>query len=332
MTDRCYAVVGMGYWGSNHARIAAELLDEGLVGSVVLCDTNEDRVSQSAADYGVSYTVDYAELASMGVDAAVVATPTPTHYRVATDLLEDGIDVLVEKPLAQNSEDAWSIVDTAAENDRVLGVGHIFRYHPALLELKRRIDRGELGQIRYLSTNRFAFRVPREDTGVLFSLAVHDIDVYNFLLGQWPDSIYCKLDSTIRPDVDETATVLLSYGQATGVINESWRVPVFGKRRDVTVVGTKRSAYIDYLEDTVLELYDSEIIEEGGVLREWNEGKQRHETDPDEPLRAEVEAFIDACETRTVPRASGEVGAVTVELLEAAKRSNDLAERVSVER
>ncbi|SEP29047.1 UDP-N-acetylglucosamine 3-dehydrogenase [Halogranum amylolyticum] len=323
-----YAVIGTGYWGSNHARVAAELLDDGIVDDVVFCDVDEGRVADMAADYGVAYTTDHTELPELGVDAATVATPSPTHHTIATDLLEAGVDLLVEKPLARTSEDAWDIVDVADTNDRVLAVGHIFRYHPALSDLKRRIDRGELGRIKYLTTNRYAFRVPREEAGVLFSLAVHDVDIYNYLLDERPERVYCELDSTVRDDVDETATLTLSYGETTGVINESWHVPVFGKQRDLTVVGTKRSAHIDYLEDTVVELYDAEIVEDGDVLRRREEGKRRHETEPGEPLRVEVEAFVEACEERTEPRAPGRVGAETVELLEAARQSSEESQAV----
>ena len=172
-----FAVIGTGYWGSNHARVACELRSEGIVDEVVLCDRDEERVSTLAAEYDVEYVTDHGDLESQ-VDAAVVATPSTTHASVATDLLESGIDCLVEKPLALTSDSAWDIVKTARRTNRTLAVGHIFRYHPALQELKSRLDRGELGQIKYLNTNRFSFRAPRQTSGVLHQLAVHDIDIY----------------------------------------------------------------------------------------------------------------------------------------------------------
>jgi predicted dehydrogenase len=327
-----YAVIGTGYWGTNHVRVAAELLDAGELDSLVLCDIDGDRVAEIAGNYGVESTTDYGSLPEMGVDAAVVASPSSTHREVATDLLTAGVDVLVEKPLALSSEDAWDIVGTAGSCGRTLGVGHVFRYHPALRDLKRRIDRGELGRITYLSTNRYAFRAPRADTGVLYSLAVHDVDIYSYLLDAWPTSLYCRLDSTVREGIDETATLTLSYGDVTGVINESWNVPVFGKRRDLTVVGTERSAYVDYLEDTTVELHDAAMVRENGEIRARSEGKTVHEADPKEPLRAEVEAFIEACRTGEEPSASGQVGARTIELLEEAERSAATGESVTPER
>ncbi|MDZ7687769.1 MAG: Gfo/Idh/MocA family oxidoreductase [Halobacteriales archaeon] len=317
-----YGVIGTGYWGSNHARVAAELADEGDVDGVVLCDIDEDRVEELASSYGVEYTTDYTELASMGVGAVTVATPSPTHHEIATYLLKDDVDCLVEKPLALNSDDAWDMVETAEDEGRTLGVGHIFRYHPALSDLKERIERGELGEIKYMNTARFSFRVPRATAGVLYSLAVHDIDISNYLLESRPESLYCNLDRFIRDDIDETATVVLDYGEATSVINESWQVPVYGKRRDLTVVGSEKAAYVDYLEDNVVELYDSRVRRDDGELRAVSEGKQVYETENKEPLKVEVSEFVKACRTGGKPRAPGKVGAETVELLELCEESS----------
>lgn len=325
-----YAVIGTGYWGSNHARVAAELLDEGGLDDVVLCDINESRVSDLAGSYGIEYYTDYASLADVGVDAATVATPSPTHEEIGTTLLEAGVDLLIEKPLALSSADAWNIVDVAETNDCTLGVGHIFRYHPALNELKRRIDRGELGRIKYLNTNRFSFRAPRPTIGVLYSLAVHDIDVYQFLLEKQPETIYCNMDDAVREGIDETATLILEYGDATGVINESWQVPVFGKQRDLTVVGTERSAHIDYLEDNVLKLHDATIRRDGEQLRAIDEGAQTVEVEDREPLRTEVEHFLDCCRSGETPIASGTVGAETIEYLERAMESSERNEVIQL--
>lgn len=325
-----YAVIGTGYWGSNHARVASQLKEEGELEEVVLCDVDEDRVEELAESYGVRAATDYRDLADLGVDAATISTPSTTHHEIATELLEDGIDVLVEKPLALESQAAWDIVSTANEEDRTLAVGHIFRHHPALSELKRRIDRGELGHVKYLATNRFSFRAPRATTGVLYSLAVHDVDISNYLLGDDPEWMYCSMDSIVREGIDETATVVLEYDDATSVINESWQVPVFGKRRDLVVVGSEKAAYLDYLEDTKLELYESRVVERDGTLGVREEGKQVIETENEEPLRAEIEEFVAASRGETTLSSPGRVGAYTVELLEHAERSNDRDQKIRI--
>lgn len=315
-----HAVIGTGYWGSNHVRVGAELADQGVVDDLIICDMNEERAASIASDYDTEYVVDYTELRNQ-VDTAVIATPSTTHNELATDLLSAGVDCLVEKPLALESDAAWDIVKTAEANNRTLGVGHIFRYHPALNDLSERIHRGELGEIRYLMTNRFALRVPRETTGVLYSLAVHDVDIYRMLLGKHPESIFCKLDNTIRSDIAETATITADYGQATGVINESWQVPVFGKSRELVVVGSQRAAHIDYLEDNKVTIYNARIADEGGEYRAMDEGETVHEVPKEEPLKREVMDFIDASHENSDPKSSGTVGAEAVDMLRYAAKS-----------
>jgi len=314
-----YGVVGTGYWGKNHVRVAKELLDDGELEAVVLCDTDESRVASLAETYDLPYETDVDDL---DVDAATVATPSPTHRAIGLSMLERDIDLLVEKPLALTARDAWDIVEAAEDNDCTLGVGHIFRYHPALVALKRRIDRGELGRIKYLQTRRFSFRVPRTTTGVLYSLAVHDVDIYDYLLGRRPDTVHGQLDSFVREDIVETATITLEYGDTSGVINSSWQVPVFEKKRDLVVVGSNRSAYVDYLENTTLELFDAEVFSDpDGGLTSRNDGAITHSADEREPLKVEVSAFVEASRNGEQPRADGAVGARAVETLERAEES-----------
>lgn len=272
----------------------SELLDAGHVDSVVLCDTDESRGRTLADNYGLEYATHHQALIDRSVDAATVATPSSTHYGIGRDLLSGDVDVLIEKPLALTAENAWDIVDCAERHHRTLAVGHIFRSHPALIELKRRIDRGELGDLKYLHTTRFAFRVPRSSAGVLHSLAVHDVDISNWLIDETPETAYCRLDSFVRDDVNEMASITLDYDGATSVINESWQVPVYGKRRDITVVGTEKVAHIDYLADNVLELYDSRVEKQEGGLHANDEGVTTVEVEDREPLKVEVKQFLEA--------------------------------------
>jgi len=325
-----HAVIGTGYWGSNHVRVAAELTENGVIDEFVLCDLPGSGVKEFAADYGVEYVNEYETLSALGVDTATIATPSTTHHEIATDLLADGVDCLVEKPIALNSEDAWEIVDTATEYDRTLAVGHIFRHHPALCNLKARIDRGELGKIKYLVTNRSTFRVPRKTTGVLFSLAVHDVDIYNMLLDGNPDHLYCRMDSFLRNGIDEIATIVMGFGETTGVINESWQLPMFGKRRDLAVVGTRGAAYLNYLKDTELELYNAKVVDDDGVLRAVEEGSTTREVEGYEPLKQEVEDFIEATAQNREPIVPGRVGAKTIELLELAERSSERGDAIKL--
>jgi UDP-N-acetylglucosamine 3-dehydrogenase len=323
-----YGIVGTGYWGKNHVRVATELRDAGVLDEVVICDADDERAADLAGTYDLEYTTRHDRL---DVDAASVATPSPTHEDIATDLLRSGTDLLVEKPLALSADAAWTIVETASDEGRTLGVGHIFRYHPGLRELKRLVDAGELGEIESLHTTRFSFRVPRDTAGVLYSLAVHDVDAYDFLLGERPERVYCTTNSTHREHVDETATLTLEYEGTTGVIHSSWQIPVFGKRRDLAVVGTDGAAYLDYLADTELEVYDASIVTDAdGDLRKRDQGKTVHEAEDAEPLKTELREFVAAAKSGRDPPASGRVGARTVEVLERADAADDAGQVLEV--
>jgi len=316
-----YGVIGTGYWGSNHVRVAAEIQAEGLIDHVVLCDSDEGRVSELATNYDFSYTTGVQELIETDVDAATIATPSDTHYKISKSLLEAGVNILVEKPLTTDSEDAQEIVSLAKKKGRTIAVGHIFRHHPALIELKHRIDRGEFGQIKYLNLTRFSFRMPRSTVGTLYSLAIHDVDIASYLFGKLPETAYCNLDDVIIDGIDETATIVLEYGDATAVIMESWQVPIFDKRRDLIIVGTERSAYIDFMKSNEIEVYESRIKGADGEMRAREEGMKLVKVAEWEPLRMDVEDFLIASESNQSPKASGEIGLNAVQILELLRKS-----------
>ncbi|ESP86925.1 Gfo/Idh/MocA family protein [Candidatus Halobonum tyrrellensis] len=328
-----YAVVGTGHWGSNHARVAAELRAEGLVEEAVVCDLDADRARETGERHDLPWYTDAAALADAGVDAATVATPSPTHRAVATELLEAGVDVLVEKPLAPTADEAWALVDAADRAGRTLAVGHIFRHHPAVCALADRVAAGELGTIRHFRTTRFASRVPRAEAGALRSLSVHDVDLFRLLVDD-PDGLYCRLDGGVREGVDDTVTLVLDAGDATGVLSASWQVPVYrGKHRDLTLVGTEGAAYLDFLDHTTFELYDQQVTDgpDGPTAAAPEPETVTVDADPAEPLRAEVEDFLAAAARGREPGAPGRVGAAAVELLDAAARSHEAGERLSLD-
>jgi len=184
-----------GILGKNHVRVAAELRDQGRIDDIVLCDVDEDRVSEMAETYGVDYVTDVGDL---DVDAATVATPSTTHEGIATDLLSRDTDLLVEKP------SRWTATPPGPSSTRASATtAHTRRrahlpLPPALREPNAASTGGELGGSKYLHTRRYTFRIPRATTGVLYSLAVHDVDTYNYLLDGLPESIHCKMDDFVR--------------------------------------------------------------------------------------------------------------------------------------
>ncbi|GAI19922.1 unnamed protein product, partial [marine sediment metagenome] len=140
------AVIGIGKWGKNHARLYQELWQEGVVDKVKICDTDEANLQTASTTLGVEGVPDYRQvLNDPEIQAVSIATPSKTHYQLAREFMESGKDVLVEKPMTMDIKEAEDCVNIAARTKRILMAGHLFRYHPAIRELKRRIDTGELG-------------------------------------------------------------------------------------------------------------------------------------------------------------------------------------------
>ena len=149
------AVIGVGHWGKNHARVYKELCQEGVMDSIQICDADQARVLELSSALGVQGTGDYGQLLNDSkIQAVSIATPSRTHYKIARECVEAGKDVLVEKPMTMDVAEAEELVEIAGKHNRILMVGHVFRYHPAVQELKRRINEGELGKIQTIVSNR----------------------------------------------------------------------------------------------------------------------------------------------------------------------------------
>ena len=184
------AIIGTGYWGKNHVRILKEVLDEGKIDGLYLCDNREERLEDAARKFNISYYTNYKEIPK-DVDGVIIATPSDTHYKIAKEFLKEGKDIFVEKPMTLNSRDADDLIKIGEKNGNILMVGHVFRYHSAVNEIKKRIERGDFGRICHIMSNRFSLRVPREDMGVLFALGIHEVDIFCYLLNkEYPQGIF----------------------------------------------------------------------------------------------------------------------------------------------
>ena len=153
-----------------------------------------------------------------------------------------GKDVFVEKPITLKSENAMTLIDLAKATKKILMVGHLFRYHPAVEEIKKRIDIGEFGKIQMILTFRLALGVPRKDMGVIFALAVHDLDLTCYLLNKKePESILVDTGKFNQEKVVEMTNISLNFeNNIKGYIMESWNVPVYGKRRELLIIGSEK--------------------------------------------------------------------------------------------
>jgi len=318
------AVIGTGHWGRNHARLFGELCREGLVERVKLCDPDAAAIAKLSTELDLESIADYRRLLDdPTVQAVSIATPSRTHYRIAREFLESGRDVLVEKPMTMEVGEAEELVETASRTGRILMAGHLFRYHPAIRELKRRLESDELGTIQNLVSYRLAFGLPRKDMGVVYALGIHELDMFCYLMdADYPKSLLAVATNTYSDNIEETVAITLDFGRVTGYALESWLMPAFGKKRELAVIGSRRSARVDYLKPGQLTLFDNRIVTRDGVPTKVEDGGQTVIEIPyAEPLKEELRHFLDCVHSREAPLTDGHVGLRGVVMAEAALES-----------
>jgi|LSQX01.2.fsa_nt_gb UDP-N-acetylglucosamine 3-dehydrogenase len=321
-------LIGTGYWGKNHARVYRELLAEGLIDDLVFCDVDKSRVKDLAGD-DIRYTTDYRELLTDGtIDAVDIVTPSKTHMSIGSEFLKCGKDVFVEKPMTTSSEEAEEFVRIAEESGRVLMVGHIFRYHPGINEIKNKINKNEFGKIYYMDTKRTAFSSPRRDMGVLYALGIHDVDLYCHLLGQdYPEKIECTRGKYLQSDIEEIAHLDLFFkGGILCHAFESWMSPFSRKTREFTIIGSKMSAKIDYLKPQEVLVFQGSIDTFSDVNKSisfdiTDEGVTTKSIPFREPLKEELIDFLECVKTGKTPVADMYSGKRAVEMIESCMRN-----------
>jgi predicted dehydrogenase len=289
------AVVGTGAMGANHARVYRSMHEVELVAVV-----DEDRTL--AAEVGRLYGARaYDGLDEMLVrerpDAVSVAVPTQSHFTVADALLQAGCHVLVEKPIAATVNESLKLIARAKAMRRVLMVGHIERFNPAVIELKRRLTNGDLGRIFEIRARRLGpFPKRIRDVGVVVDLATHDLDVMRYLTGSEPMRVYAETKREVHTSREDLFSGMVRFADDTlGVMEINWLTPT--KVRELSVTGERGMFHADYLTQ---DLYFFENAELNGsqwtpmsVLRGVSEGPMtRFAILKREPLRAELEAFI----------------------------------------
>jgi UDP-N-acetylglucosamine 3-dehydrogenase len=311
------AVIGVGSMGRNHARINWELPNVKLVG---VADENPDIVKVVARKYDAKPYSNYLELLDDAKpDAVTLAVPTVFHYNIALDIIERGIPLLIEKPIAFTVEEGRAIIDAARRKGVKLMVGHIERFNPAITTLKDFISRGELGRIFQMDAHRqgpFPARIA--DVGVVIDLAVHDLDVMRFVSQKEIIRVYAETEKHINSEHEDLLSGLLRFEDGiVGTLTINWLTPT--KIREFIVTGERGLYKCDYLTQ---DLYFFENPVSSGsewdnlrVLRGVSEGKMiRHVIAKKEPLRAEQEAFLEAVQKDKPVPVSGEDGLRALEL------------------
>jgi UDP-2-acetamido-3-amino-2,3-dideoxy-glucuronate N-acetyltransferase len=311
------AVLGSGYWGKNLVRNFHEL---GALLTVV--DVNDQALREAKEKYQVNTSTDLESvLADPDIQAVVIAAPAAQHYQLAKQCMLRGKDVYVEKPLALKLAEGQELVDLAAERDRILMVGHILEYHPAIVELKRLIRAGELGKIEYIYSSRLNLGKLRTEENILWSFAPHDISVILSLLAEMPETLSAHGGSYLNPGIaDATLTTCDFKSGVKSHIFVSWLHPF--KEQKLTIVADKQMAVFDDLEpEHKLTLYSHRIDWPNRVPIAQKDRGHAVPLPPVEPLRLECQHFLDCVRLRQQPITDGRNGLRVLEILEACERS-----------
>lgn len=308
---RNIAVVGCGYWGKNLVRNFAEL--EALH---AICDADPQKLKNLKSAYPwANLETDYLRmLQNEEVEGVVVSTPAALHYEMARQALLAGKDTFVEKPFTTSSRDAQELVKLAEKQQRVLMVGHLLLYHPAVQMLREYIQAGELGEIYYLYSTRVNLGQIRRDENALWRLAPHDIAIFIYLLEESPVVISAQGSSYLQPNFVDVAFVTLKFGKALAHIHASWLDP--HKIRQLTVVGSKKMAVFDDMEpEYKLRIYNKGVMSSTLLARSGE--ATFPQVKPAEPLFLECQEFIRCVAERKQPLSDAKLGLTVVETLEA---------------
>ena len=311
-------LIGVGRWGINHLRILKSMPIKLFVADHQKQQLNSIGIPQSQC------STDARSFFSE-IDAAVVVTPAPTHFETCRELLEMGKDVFVEKPMTLVASEAKRLTELAEKSGSILQVGHIFRFDPASLWLRDAIGEGRFGGLKILRARFSGFKRPRPDTGVTFADSIHFIDLFNFLLGAPPRRVHAVLRDFFGRGKDDESLITLEYDQdksssILATVEAGYHAP--GKFREVIIAGTDCSAVCDYnVAQYKIKTFANRHVTDSDTINAREGAVHQLEFPPEEPLRAELAAFVDAIEKRTPSLVDGWAGFHAVSAVEAALES-----------
>jgi predicted dehydrogenase len=325
-------IIGLGYWGPNLVRNFASA-GGGRV--TVLCDLDEKRaesVQHRFCPEARLVSDPKSVAADRNVDAVAISTPIRTHYDLGRLFLEAGKHVFIEKPLAASARECQKLIDLAEAAKRVLMVGHVFEFNPAVRRVKEYLDAGELGRLFYVYSQRVNLGRIQHDVNALWSFAPHDISIMNYWLGQEAVRVSARGFSYLSSGVEDVVFVTLEYPGGIGVnLHLAWLDP--RKIRLMTIVGSKKMlVYDDVSLDAKIQLYDKGIaglhdfLESPETYAEFQfQIRAGDVVIPNlhfsEPLQNECRHFVECVETGNRPLSDGQSGLRVVRVLEAAERS-----------
>ncbi len=316
------ALIGVGCWGKNLIRVFNQL---GVL--KIICDLDEKILNKRKKEYpNLQITTSFSEiLKDRSIKAVVIATPSATHYKLTKEMLEGGKNVFVEKPLALTVKEGEELVKLAKKKKLILMVGHLLLYHPAIIELKALINKGELGKIRYIFSNRLNFGKLRRGENVLWSFAPHDISIIIDILGM-PKKILAVGKSYLQKDIPDTTLSVLEFREnQTAHIFVSWLNPF--KEQKLSISGSKKMAVFDGVKNKLM-VYSHKI-------------KNHRDKNPEaikvkgkvvgfsarEPLMEEAKHFLECLKNRKTHRTDGMEGLKVLKILNLCQKSLEKNEK-----
>ena len=313
------SLVGCGYWGKNLCRNFHAL---GALSSVVEATDNGQATARSIApDIQITDSLDDV-LKNDQIQGVALATPAETHAGLAIQAMQAGKDVFVEKPMALTLEDAEKMKKVAHETGRILMVGHLLEYHPAVLKLREMIASGELGKINYIYSNRLNFGKVRTEENALWSFAPHDVAVILRLMGQAPVEVSACGGAYLTSGIPDTTMSNLSFqNESRAHIFVSWLHPF--KEQRLAVVGDKKMAIFNDVAPfgEKLQLYPQNVEFDGSTPVLKKEDAQFVEHADTEPLREECEYFLQCIQSRNQPLTNAQSGIDVLKVLHACQKS-----------
>ena len=324
-------LVGCGSWGLNYLRAFSELEGARVAGA---CDISPDRLKEAQRRLpGLFTTPDLAALLDdRSVNAVVVATEATAHYATARAVLEAGKDCLVEKPMTTSVEDAQRLCALARSSGRLLMVGHVFRYNPAINAMQKLVGSGAIGELEYLYFTRTNLGPIRSDVNVVWDLMTHDVSILLHFMNQSPDWVSAQGGSYLRAGFEDIAFATLGFGNGViANIRASWLDP--RKVREITLVGTSKMIFFDDLEPSEpVRIFDKGATREPAYhnFGEFKLVTRRGDVvspaiPATEPLKNQCEHFLQSVTTRRTPLSDASDGLRVVEIVASINRS--LAQR-----
>ena len=317
------AVIGVGAMGANHARVLARMPTTTLV---AIADSDPQVRERVARTYKARAYSDYRDMiASESLDVVSIALPTHLHCQAALDLMAEGIHTFVEKPLADSVANGRIMIEASRKHDALLGVGHIERYNPAVIALKERLDSGQLGKIYQIHARRVGPFPPRvQDVGVVFDLATHELNIMEYLAGTGIRGIAAEVKMALQNEHEDLVSGIVRFDDnIVGVLDINWLTPT--KIRQLSILGERGMFLVNYLTQE-LWFYENRSAHdrwEGLATVGVSEGSViKYELERVEPLRAELDAFVDAAMHGYNGLVDGEEGLRAVYLAEQMLRAS----------